>query len=158
MCPWEHPSSSTEAWDTLQLVCATVEDTVAFAKRLARLLRDHDVVYLHGPLGAGKTVVAKAMVEELGAAPAHRVLSPSFTLLRSYGDRVHHVDLYRIATPWEAGEVVAMVPQGILLVEWPERGEGFLPAPTWVVTLQIEGDGRLVTIRGPLTVRGGWGP
>ncbi len=116
------------------------------------MLSDDDVVYLSGDLGAGKTVLVKGIVEGLGLARSRDVLSPSFTLLRSYrGAReLHHVDLYRVRRPSDAAQIVDMAPPGILVIEWPERGEGFLPAPTWSIHLNIvEGDVRALTVAGP---------
>ncbi|MCU0612431.1 MAG: tRNA (adenosine(37)-N6)-threonylcarbamoyltransferase complex ATPase subunit type 1 TsaE, partial [Candidatus Eisenbacteria bacterium] len=118
---------------------------------IAGLLHDRDVVYLSGTLGAGKTVVAKGIAEGLRLADPKDVLSPTFTLMRSYqgAKEMHHVDLYRIRRPRDAEEIVAMAPEGILVIEWPERGEGYLPEATWTVTLSIEDDARRITITGP---------
>lgn len=96
-------------------------------------------------------MVAKGIAEGLRVAEGRDVLSPSFTLVRSYsGEReLHHVDLYRVSTSSDAGELVAMAPHGILVIEWPERGEGFLPEPTWTVAIEFMDSHRRLTIAGP---------
>jgi tRNA threonylcarbamoyladenosine biosynthesis protein TsaE len=89
------------------------------------------VVYLEGPLGAGKTTLARGLLRGLGHAG--RVRSPSFTLLEPYelaGLSVAHLDLYRLAEPGELdylGLADLLSPGSLLLVEWPERGRGRLP-------------------------------
>jgi len=90
------------------------------------------VVLLIGNLGAGKTTLAKGIVEGVGAAPPDEVSSPTFTLIHEYGDpvRVYHIDLYRIN---QAREAVALgldelFDSGVLvLVEWGERFPELLP-------------------------------
>ena len=74
------------------------EETRALGRRLAPELRG--VILLIGDLGAGKTTLAKGIVEGLGAASADEVSSPTFTLIHEYGDpvKVYHADLYRLDT------------------------------------------------------------
>ena len=75
---------------------ASAEETIALGRRLAPEL--HGVVLLIGDLGAGKTTLAKGIVEGRGAAGSDEVSSPTFTLLHEYGegDPVYHSDLYRL--------------------------------------------------------------
>lgn len=140
----------------IEVVSASAEETRDLGIRLASVLGNQDVVFLRGPLGAGKTLVAKGIAEGLGVAGGNDVLSPTFTLMRSYlGAReLHHMDLYRIQSPHDAGEIAAMAPHGILAIEWPERGEGFLPEPTWVVEIDFLNDHRRLTITGPEALLG----
>jgi tRNA threonylcarbamoyl adenosine modification protein YjeE len=103
----------------------------AFAGRLAGLLRPGDVVGLSGPLGAGKTEIARAAIRARAGA-AIEVPSPSFTLVQDYplpGLTIRHVDLYRIGDPAELAElgVTDMGEEDALLIEWPERAAGLLP-------------------------------
>lgn len=120
--------------------------TVALAQRLAPALRDGGVVYLRGELGAGKTTLARALLRELGVG--ERVKSPTYSLLERYsvdGHDAFHLDLYRIA---DAGELEWLgldeldAPAAIVLVEWPERGAGELPAADLEVALEHAGSGR----------------
>jgi tRNA threonylcarbamoyladenosine biosynthesis protein TsaE len=73
------------------------EETIALGRELAHELRS-GAVLLIGNLGAGKTTLAKGIVEGRHAAPANDVTSPTFTLIHQYGDEnpVYHVDLYRL--------------------------------------------------------------
>jgi tRNA threonylcarbamoyladenosine biosynthesis protein TsaE len=77
---------------------ASEEETVALGERLAREFAPGTVVLLIGNLGAGKTTLAKGIVQGLGAAAAEEVSSPTFTLIHEYGSPavVYHVDLYRL--------------------------------------------------------------
>lgn len=125
--------------------------TVALARRLAPALLDGGVVFLRGELGAGKTTFARALLRELGVG--ERVKSPTYSLLERYtvnGRDAFHLDLYRIAgageTEW-LGLDELDAPDTIVLIEWPERGAGALPAPDLEVALEHDGTGR----RGYLT-------
>lgn len=120
--------------------------TVALAQRLAPSLREGGVIYLRGELGAGKTTFARALLRELGVG--ERVKSPTYSLLERYNVDEHdafHLDLYRIAG---AGELEWLgldeldAPDAIVLVEWPERGTGALPAADLDVALEHAGAGR----------------
>lgn len=120
--------------------------TVALAQHLAPALLDGGVVFLCGELGAGKTTFARALLRALGVG--ERVKSPTYSLLERYtvnGRDAFHLDLYRIA---DAGELEWLgldeldAPGTIVLVEWPERGGGALPAPDLEIVLEHEDMGR----------------
>ncbi len=106
------------------------EETIALGRELARELSG--AVLLIGNLGAGKTTLAKGIVEGLRAASANEVSSPTFTLIHQYGNEnpVYHVDLYRLD---EAREVEGLGLGDLLssgapvLLEWAERFPGLLP-------------------------------
>ena len=110
------------------------------------------VVYLEGPLGAGKTTLARGLLRALGVTGAIR--SPSYTLLEPYaigGRTLIHLDLYRMASPREVqGLGLADYPpeQTWWLVEWPELGAGALPPPTVRLGLAHEGAARRVDLTG----------
>jgi tRNA threonylcarbamoyladenosine biosynthesis protein TsaE len=115
-----------------RIVLPDLEATQVFAARLARLLRPGDVVGLSGPLGSGKTEIARAAIRARAGA-AIEVPSPSFTLVQDYplpGLTIRHADLYRVENPAELVElgVTDMGDDEALLVEWPERAGGLLPA------------------------------
>ena len=107
------------------------------AEQLAPLLAAGDILFLEGDLGAGKTTFARAYIHALGYEGY--VKSPSYGLLETYavpGLSVLHLDLYRIEDPEEL-EYLAIRDQfderTVLLVEWPDRGAGFLPQPDLVL-------------------------
>jgi tRNA threonylcarbamoyladenosine biosynthesis protein TsaE len=120
--------------------------TAALAVRMAAALDDGLVVYLHGDLGAGKTSFARALLGALGVG--ERIKSPTYSLVESYkasGRPAWHLDLYRIADPGELewlGLDALSDPSALVLVEWPERGVGALPAPDLVIHLGYAGAGR----------------
>jgi tRNA threonylcarbamoyladenosine biosynthesis protein TsaE len=112
---------------------ASEAETIALGERLARELPRKRVVLLIGQLGAGKTTLAKGIVQGLGAAPAEEVSSPTFTLIHEYGcsGLVYHVDLYRLDEPREVeslGLDDLFAREAIVLIEWGERFPQFLPA------------------------------
>jgi len=120
--------------------------TEAVGARLAALVRPGDVVTLSGPLGAGKTSVARGLLAALGLAG--EAPSPSFAIVQPYDLPevrlpVWHVDLYRLDDPREIDELGLEDDRGdgLLLVEWPERaGPGAWPEAL-ALKLSIEPDG-----------------
>lgn len=114
-------------------------DTEALAGRIAHLVRSGDVVLLSGPLGAGKSVFARAFLRALCEDPYLDVPSPTFTLVQHYEapvGPVAHFDLWRLNGP-EALEELGWddALSGIVLVEWPERLEDMTPSDALHVTL-----------------------
>jgi tRNA threonylcarbamoyl adenosine modification protein YjeE len=105
--------------------------TVALAARVAGVAVTGDVIALSGPLGAGKTVFARAFIGARGGAG--EVPSPTFTLVQTYElptGAVWHFDCYRLRQAdeaWELG-IEDAFRDGISLIEWPERIESLLPA------------------------------
>lgn len=134
--------------------------TQALGRALAAALRDGEAICLMGPLGAGKSTLARALVRAL-TRPDEDVPSPTFTLVQFYeGARLNvaHFDLYRLSSPDEAYEIGLdeALEDGAALIEWPERLEGDLPRDRLDVEIALsdrgEGDGR--TAR--LTPHGAW--
>jgi tRNA threonylcarbamoyladenosine biosynthesis protein TsaE len=115
------------------------------------------VVFLEGELGAGKTTLVRGFLRALGHKGAVR--SPTFTLLEPYelaAGPVFHLDLYRLAHPDELaylGLRDLLGGQSILLVEWPERGQGELPAPDLRIVIEHLAEGRRVQLL-PATAAG----
>ncbi len=126
---------------------STREATLDFARGLALDLRQGDVVLLEGDLGAGKSEIARAMIQAMVGEPVE-VPSPTFTLVQRYETdycSITHADLYRIDDPVElfelgldeAGDL------GILIVEWPLRaGEGTFPPSALLIEIADEGGER----------------
>lgn len=127
--------------------------TARFGARLAPALAAGDVVALEGPLGAGKTTLARGLIGAF--AGAETVPSPTFTLVETYAGEageLWHFDLYRLEKPadvWELGLEDALA-DGICLIEWPDRIEGLLPEDVLRLDLAIlEGSARRLTASGP---------
>ncbi|WP_234411320.1 tRNA (adenosine(37)-N6)-threonylcarbamoyltransferase complex ATPase subunit type 1 TsaE [Rhodanobacter thiooxydans] len=137
--------------DGLRWSLADEAATVAFGSQVAGALDEGLVLYLHGPLGAGKTSFARALLTTLGVG--ERVKSPTYSLIEGYlaKDRpAWHLDLYRIADPAELewlGLDALADPAAVVLVEWPERGAGALPAADAELLLDYAGAGRHALLR-----------
>jgi tRNA threonylcarbamoyladenosine biosynthesis protein TsaE len=106
------------------------EETLALGRRLAPLLEG--VVLLIGDLGAGKTTLAKGIVEGRGAAAVDDVSSPTFTLIHEYGDpvQIYHVDLYRLETADQVrrlGLDELFDKAALTLIEWGDRFPEIMP-------------------------------
>lgn len=105
------------------MILADERATADFGRLLAGRVRPGDIVTLSGPLGVGKTALARAMLKALGHAG--EVPSPTFAIVQPYEELalpVWHVDLYRIEEAAEIDELgLDAADQGLLIVEWPER-------------------------------------
>jgi tRNA threonylcarbamoyladenosine biosynthesis protein TsaE len=127
--------------------------TERFAAEVAAAVRPGDAILLSGPLGAGKTAFARALLRAAAEDPTLEVPSPSFTLVQSYDTyrgTVHHFDLWRLDGPaalaelgWEAAR------DDIVLVEWPDRLGALTPADALHLDFEpAEGDERIVRVDG----------
>jgi len=119
---------------------------MALGRRLAGVCTPPCIIYLSGELGTGKTTLVRGFLRGLGFLG--KVKSPTYTLLEPYelADRsCYHCDLYRLADPRELeylGLQDLLDDRAVLLVEWPERGEGVLPAADLMVRLDHAGASR----------------
>lgn len=108
------------------------EETIELGRRIAAGLSPKCCVLLIGNLGAGKTTLAKGILNGLGLAEPEEVASPTFTLIHEYGEgRVYHVDLYRLDEPREVatlGLEEIFERDAVVLIEWGERFPQLLPA------------------------------
>ena len=133
---------------------------VALGRALAAACSAGMAVYLHGVLGAGKTTLTRGIARGLGHRGA--VKSPTYTLVEPYLDLrppLYHLDLYRVGDPQELefmGIRDYFTSEALTVVEWPERGGEFLPAPDLGITIALRGAARQVTVA-PLSAAGGQG-
>jgi tRNA threonylcarbamoyladenosine biosynthesis protein TsaE len=116
----------------------------SLGKMLAALLPTPAIVTLSGELGAGKSVLARAIIHSLGYSGA--VKSPTYTLVETYSTATHsiaHMDLYRLADPDELNYIGfddVLSQHDLILIEWPEQAGDLLPAADLAVTIDYEGD------------------
>ena len=131
--------------------------TARLGVAVSRALRPGDLVCLSGPLGAGKSSLARALIRAL-TTPHEDVPSPTFTLVQFYEGALPlaHFDLYRLASPDEAFELGLdeALDEGAAVVEWPQRLGSRLPEDRLDIELSFDdkGEGR----RARLTPHGAW--
>ena len=131
--------------------------TEALGRELAAMLRPGDSVLLEGPLGAGKTALARALLRAACDDPSLEVPSPSYTLVQSYAARgftISHFDLWRLDGPqgleelgWDEAR------EGVVLVEWPDRLGALTPGDA--LTLRLDPVAKRPERR--IASFGGWG-
>ena len=110
---------------------ASPKATAALARRLGAVLRAGDCVTLEGPIGAGKTHFARALIRSLMTTPED-VPSPTFTLVQTYdteAGEIWHADLYRLTGPAEIEDLglSEAFDSAICLIEWPDRLGPLMP-------------------------------
>ncbi|GGX95140.1 tRNA (adenosine(37)-N6)-threonylcarbamoyltransferase complex ATPase subunit type 1 TsaE [Litchfieldella qijiaojingensis] len=124
---------------------------VAFGEALGKALQGRGRVHLEGELGAGKTTLTRGVLRAYGYHGA--VKSPTYTLVEPYRlgtVQVHHFDLYRLSDPEELefmGARDLLDADCLCLIEWPERGHGWLGTPDLHVHLAVSGVGRLAEVQ-----------
>ncbi len=132
------------------------EATARLGAAVARVLKPGEAVCLNGPLGAGKSTLARALVRTL-TTPHEDVPSPTFTLVQFYAGLqfpVAHFDLYRLERADEAFEIGLdeALEEGAAVIEWPERLGGRLPLDRLDIDIAMNGEGR----RARLEPHGAW--
>jgi tRNA threonylcarbamoyladenosine biosynthesis protein TsaE len=131
--------------DVFTLNVPDIDATIAFGHCLAGLLFPGAVVALVGPLGAGKTQLARSVAEGLGVPDSRVVSSPTFVLIQEYEARwpIYHFDAYRLRTDaefFELGVHEYFEGQGVSLVEWADRVSACLPDQFLQITLLPTGE------------------
>jgi tRNA threonylcarbamoyladenosine biosynthesis protein TsaE len=136
---------------TQHIDLANADATSALGAALAGRLAAGDVVFLQGDLGAGKTTLARGLIEAwTGETDAP---SPTYTLVQTYegaAGPLWHMDLYRLKQPDEVLELGLEDALGaaLLLIEWPDRLGPYAPADRIEIRLQPHAEGRIAAITG----------
>ena len=131
-------------------------DTARLGAAIAAELKRHEAVCLAGPLGAGKSTLARGLIQAL-TGEATEVPSPTFTLVQTYATprlALAHFDLYRLVKPEEVAELGLdeALDEGAAVIEWPEKLGRHLPHDRLDVELHINGEAR----RARLSPHGAW--
>lgn len=142
------------------MILSSEDQTAAAGASLALAARAGDVITLSGPLGVGKTALARGLIAAIGHDG--EVPSPSFAIVQPYDldPPVWHVDLYRVEDPAEIEELgLDAASDAVLVVEWPERaGEHSWP-DALRLSLEFAPDGgRILTAEVPPSWEGRWPP
>ncbi len=139
----------------MRIVLADAKATGRLGAVIAPMLSPGDAVLLYGPLGMGKSTLARGLIRAL-MGPDEDVPSPTFTLVQFYPSQppVAHFDLYRLTRPEEAFEIGLdeALDEGAAIIEWPERlGDdpaAVLGPDILTIVLAEDGDGRVATVSG----------
>lgn len=142
----------------MEIFLADEAATRTLGAAVARALRTGDAVCLSGPLGAGKSSLARALIRTL-TSPDEEVPSPTYTLVQAYRGRefeIAHFDLYRLEHPDEARELGLdeALEHGAVVIEWPQRLGGALPPDRLSLEIEPTPDGEARTAR--LSFHGTW--
>ncbi len=122
----------------------SIEQTEKIAETFADHIGSNDVLLLRGDLGAGKTTFTQLMGRALGVK--RRMTSPTFNIIKSYHTEdltIHHMDCYRLEYSDEDLGFDEYFGNGIVIVEWPDFIEEYLPEAFINITITHNGDGRL---------------
>ncbi len=133
----------------MEFICNTEEDTVRLGQKLSSIAKKGDVFALYGTLGMGKSVFSRAFVKSLTSA--NEVPSPTFTLVQVYEAKdfdIYHFDLYRLKSPEEIFEIgmEEALYDGVCLIEWPEKMQGYLPKNIFRLEITPYEQGRKIKI------------
>jgi len=118
------------------------EETIELGRKIARDLPKRAVVLLIGNLGAGKTMLAKGIIDGLGAGHPEEVTSPTFTLIHEYAG-AYHIDLYRLDTAVQVATLgldEIFDRDAVVLIEWGEKFRELMPADRIEITLSADGE------------------
>lgn len=139
-----------------QWTTRTETQTTEIGVKIAQSLKNHDLIGLSGPLGAGKSVLARSIIRHLMQNAGLDVPSPTFSLVQLYQTPdfpLWHFDLYRLEDPDEIYEIgwEEALSDGIALIEWPERMDISMLKNVQMITLKPEGDNRIITYTGVIS-------
>ena len=132
-----------------EFITYSEQQTSFLAGQFAKLAHKGDIFALHGTLGMGKSVFARAFIQTLTGAK--EVPSPTFTLVQGYSApdfEINHFDLYRLKSPDEVYELgfEDAVYGGVSLIEWPEKAGSWLPHDVFKIEFIPEKEARKIIV------------
>ena len=121
---------------------STLAQLETSAQQLSQQLNKGDILFLKGDLGSGKTTFTQMLLKHLNYDG--RVKSPTYAIYESYDladFSLFHMDLYRLSNPEELyylaiDEIFSA--HHVVLIEWPEKGQGVLPEPSYVLSFELK--------------------
>lgn len=142
----------------MSIFLADEKATVTFGQALAKYCPAGLNIYLYGDLGAGKTTLVRGLIQSFIADT--KVKSPTYTLVEDYDvsgsknnpnklKHIYHFDLYRLGDPEELeymGGRDYFSEDAVCLIEWPQRGKGWLAEADLEITIKYQEDGRTITL------------
>ena len=134
------------------ITTSSLDETRRLGERLGRLLKEGDIICLHGELGAGKTSFTQGIAKGMGVAKAF-ITSPTFVIANEYKGRLalYHIDLYRlnnIAEIEDIGLSEYLKGEAVTVIEWAEKAEGLLSEDRLSVYLEsLGGDKRRLSFK-----------
>lgn len=129
----------------MKIISKNTRQTLSIGRAISGNLEPSDIICLFGPLGAGKTVLAKGIAWGLGIKK-EKVVSPSFVLIREYAQGripLYHFDLYRLDNPQDIlclGYEEYLWAQGVCVIEWADRLKYLLPKEFLKIELSLKPD------------------
>jgi tRNA threonylcarbamoyladenosine biosynthesis protein TsaE len=125
---------------SLEIVSNSAEQTRKIGLKLGKLAASGDVIFLVGPLGAGKTCLTQGIARGLGIN--EYTASPSFVLVREHRGKLplYHIDLYRLDRIEEVAQLGLddyLYGNGVCVVEWADKGLSVLPEEHLLIEMQI---------------------
>lgn len=134
------------------IATSSLEETRRLGERLGRLLKNSDIICLHGELGAGKTSFTQGIAKGMDIARTF-ITSPTFVIANEYKGRLalYHIDLYRLNNTAEIEDIGLseyLKGEGVTVIEWAEKAEGLLSEERLSVYLvNLGGDKRSLTFK-----------
>lgn len=138
-----------------EFIANNEEETMRIGEEFSQKLKPHDVVFLIGDLGAGKTTFTKGVAKGLGVTS--RVISPTFVIVRTHSTTsniktFYHLDLYRLASEKDVLGIdikdILADETGVIFIEWPEKAKPFVDSNYYTVKIETRDDlSRAITIQ-----------
>ena len=132
-------------------VSKSLEDTALLGRKIAEKIKDNDIIAYFGGMGMGKTTLTRSIVEAMGGGDC--VSSPTFAIVNEYHGKcsIYHFDMYRVNN-WDdlySTGFFDYLDNGIIIIEWSENIEPFLPEERINITIKrISDNEREIIIEG----------